>query len=247
MTEEKTKKKRLTNAQRFINAYNIVDQTLREKHNFRRSMGFSDMIRKAVVVDFIVRRYEDELIDYGRLRNAIIHKSNENFLIAEPHKDVVEIFERIADLISAPPRVWETVCTKDVLTVQNDTSLKDVIKLIYDSRYSNLPVYKNGGLIGVANGQKILDYIGSKIATENTIDNLLINTTIETVVAQLTDVRYFEVTSIDVTIEEALNIFYKNRKLLIIILTKNGSMNEPPLGILTPSDIMDMNKIIEAY
>lgn len=239
--------KKLSNAQRFIQAYNTIDQTLRDKHNFRRSMGFSDMIRKAVVVDFMVRKYEDELIDYGRLRNAIIHKSNEDFLIAEPHEDVVVEFEKIADLISAPPKAWNTVCTKDVFTVEAETSLREVIKLIYDSGYSNLPVYKNGGLIGVANGQKILDYIGSKIGDDLDIDDLSRTTPIEEVVAELTEIKYYEVVSIDVTIEEALNLFFKNRKLLIILLTKTGNMNEVPLGILTPSDIMDMNKIIDTY
>ena len=92
----KTKEK-LTNAQRFVNAYNAIDQTLRARHNIRRSLSFSDMIRRTVAVDYIVRKYEDVLIDYGRLRNAIIHKSNDKFLIAEPHEEVVAEFEKIAD------------------------------------------------------------------------------------------------------------------------------------------------------
>ncbi|MDD4815597.1 MAG: CBS domain-containing protein [Clostridia bacterium] len=238
---------KLTYAKRFINAYNLIDQELRERHNFRRSMGFSDMIRKAVVVNFIVRKYEDELIDYGRLRNAIIHKSNDEFLIAEPHKDVVEQFEKIAELISAPPKVFDTVCTKNVLTVQFDTSIKDVIKLIYQSTFSNLPIYKNGGLIGVANGQKILNVLGQKIAEKVNIEDFLCNTKIEDLVQNFVDIKYFEVVPINITIEEALDMFYKNRKLLIIILTKTGSMEEPPIGILTPTDIMDMNKILDTY
>jgi len=241
------KNEKMTNAKRFINAYNIIDQELRIKHNFRRSMGFSDMIRKAVVVNFIVRRYEDELIDYGRLRNAIIHKSNDEFLIAEPHKDVVEEFEKIAALISAPPKVLDTVCTKDVLTVQYDTSLKEVVKLIYQSTFSNLPVYKKGGLIGVANGQKLLNVLGQKIADNVNIEDFLCNTKIEELVQDFIDIKYYEVVPIDITIEEALNMFYKNRKLLIIILTKTGSMEEPPIGILTPTDIMDMTKILDSY
>lgn len=238
---------KLSNSKRFINAYNIIDQELRARHNFRRSMGFSDMIRKAVVVNFIVRKYEDELIDYGRLRNAIIHKSNDEFLIAEPHKDVVEEFEKIANLISAPPKVINTVCKKDVLSVQYDTSLKQVIKLIYQSTFSNLPVYKRGELIGVANGQKVLNIIGKKIADNINIDEFLSNTKIEDVIQEFVDQKYYEVVQLDITVEEALNMFYENRKLLIIILTKTGSMQEPPIGILTPTDIMDMNKILDTY
>ena len=234
-------------ATRFINAYNIIDQELRIQHNFRRSMSFSDMIRKAVVVNFIVRKYEDKLIDYGRLRNAIIHKSNDEYIIAEPHEDVVIEMEKIAQLISAPPRVWDTVCTKDVVTVNYNVNLSQIVEIIYSSSFSNLPVYKNGGLIGVANGQKILNLIGRAIKEKQDINLFLNSTTIESVIEEFNKSKYFEVVPMDITIDEALDLFYKNRKLLIIILTKNGSMQEVPLGILTPSDVMQMNAVLENY
>ena len=236
----------LSNAQRFVNAYNTIDQALRNRHNIRRSLSFSDMIRRTVAVDYIVRKYEDVLIDYGRLRNAIIHKSNDQFIIAEPHDDVVNEFEKIAYLISAPLRVWDTVCTKDVVTVDSKMNLKEVIKLIYKSTYSNLPVYKNGGVIGVANGQKILDYLGKKLSEGEEIASLIENTTIEKAISEDTSGQVnFVVKDMELTVEEALNLFYQNRKLLMIMLTKGGSLDEAPIGILTPTDIMDLNKVLD--
>ena len=56
-----------SNSRRFINAYNAIDYAIRVQHNFKRSMSFSDVIRRAVPVNYLVRKYEDELIDYGRL------------------------------------------------------------------------------------------------------------------------------------------------------------------------------------
>ena len=240
-------KENLSNAERFVKAYNTIDQSLRQRHNIRRSLSFSDMIRKTVVVDYIVRKYEDQLIDYGRLRNAIIHNSNDEFLIAEPHNDVVEEFEKIARLVSAPPKVFDTVCTKEVFTVEHQTNLFDVIKLIYSSSYSNIPVYKNGGVIGVANGQKILDYIGKHLYYGVDIDDFLKNTTIEKFVKDQssTEIKYFEVCDMDLTVEKALNLFFQNRKLLMIILTPSGMLQEMPIGLITPTDIMDLNKVIE--
>lgn len=234
-------------AQRFINAYNTIDQELRIQHNFRRSMSYSDMIRRAVVVNYVVRKYEDALIDYGRLRNAIIHRSNDEYIIAEPHEDVVLEFEKIARIISAPPKVWNTICKKDVITVQFDVPLKKVIELIYTSSFSNLPVYKNAGLIGVANGQKILNVLGEQISKGNNLTEFIETTKIEDVIKHLSTSKYYEVVSMDITVERALNLFYENRKLLIIILTKTGSMQEVPLGILTTGDIMDMNSLLEKF
>lgn len=237
-----------SNAKRFIEAYNQIDYALRVQHNFKRSMGYSDMIRRAVAVNYIVRKYEDDLIDFGRLRNAIIHRSNDEYIIAEPHDDVVVQMEKIAKLICTPPKVLDVLNLHDVLTVHYNVDLKTVIKLISESKYSNIPVYKDGTLLGVANGQKILNLLGRKIAEGYDISEFIENTTIEEALAQFPEsVKYYEIASSDVTIEEVLDLFDRNRKLLIVLITKTGSMQEVPLGIVTTTNIIDLNNILENY
>lgn len=237
-----------SNAKRFIEAYNQIDYALRVQHNFKRSMGYSDMIRRAVAVNYIVRKYEDDLIDFGRLRNAIIHRSNDEYIIAEPHDDVVVQMEKIAKLICTPPKVLDVLNLHDVLTVHYNVDLKTVIKLISESKYSNIPVYKDGTLLGVANGQKILNLLGRKIAEGYDISEFIENTTIEEALAQFPEsVKYYEIASSDVTIEEVLDLFDRNRKLLIVLITKTGSMQEAPLGIVTTTNIIDLNNILENY
>ena len=92
MANEKLEK---TRAERFIECFNKIDYALRTKYNLNRSMSFSDLIRKCVALNYVVRKYEDDLIDYGRLRNAIVHHSSSKKIIAEPHEDVVVQFEKI--------------------------------------------------------------------------------------------------------------------------------------------------------
>lgn len=236
-----------TNAVRFIEAYNQIDYALRIQHDFKRSMSFADMIRRAVVVNYVVRKYEDDLIDYGRLRNAIIHRSNDQYIIAEPHLDVVEKIERIARLICTPPKAIDTVCSKDVLLVEYDVSVYNVIKLMAESSFSNIPVYKKGNLIGVANGQKLINFIGSFLVKGGDIKEFLNNTTIEQAVVSEDAVNYYEIASASITIENVLEMFQKNRKLLVVIITKTGSMNETALGIITSSDVMEMNNILDNF
>ena len=72
-----------TNAERFIVAYNRIDHAIRSIYGFKRTISYADLIRKAVTLNSVVRKYEDELIDYGRLRNSIVHKTNPNYVIAE--------------------------------------------------------------------------------------------------------------------------------------------------------------------
>ena len=236
-----------TNATRFIDAYNKIDYQLRIQYNFKRSMSFSDMIRKAVVLNHIVRKYEDDLIDYGRLRNAIIHKSNDKYIIAEPHTDVVENLEKIARLISTPPKVIETNCVHDVFTVSYDISVLSVIQIMAQTTYSNIPVFKDGVLIGVANGQRIIDSFGNYMLNGGVCSDFLNNKKIEEIISLTNEKKYYEIASIDVTVEEIMNMFFTNRKLLCVILTKNGQMGETPVGIITSSDFMELNKIVENY
>ena len=49
------------------------------------------------------------------------------------------------------------------------------------------------------------------------------------------------------TIQEALDLFYKNRRLAAIILTRTGGSFEKILGMITISDIMDLSKILDDY
>lgn len=236
-----------SNAKRFLDAYNNIDYALKTRYNFNRSMGFSDLIRKSVVLNYVVRKYEEVLIDYGRLRNAIIHNNNEDYVIAEPHDAVVEDIEHIEKLLTTPPKALESVGRRDVVTTSADKSMREVIELMASSNFSNIPVYKNNQLIGVANGQKIINSMGQFLLTGGKCSTFLDNVQIEDMLSSLQDSNYYIVRQADCTIEEALDEFNSNHKLLAILFTKHGQTNEMPLGIMTGANVVEAQKIIENY
>ncbi len=240
-------KKNLSNSRRFISSYNNIDYTIRTRYNLNRSMGFSELIRRSVALNYIVRKYEDDLIDFGRLRNAIIH-GNEDYVMAEPHIDVVEQIEKIERLLTAPPKALDTVCRRDVLSISADKSMKDVILLIASSSYSNIPVYnENNEIIGIANGQKILDSFGKYLLAGGKCETFLNNVKIEDMLSKIENSNYYAFANKDLTVEEALEFFHNNSRLLAILVTKNGGAKERPLGIITGSDVIKMNNILENY
>ncbi len=240
-------KKNLSNSRRFISSYNNIDYAIRTRYNLNRSMGFSELIRRSVALNYIVRKYEDDLIDFGRLRNAIIH-GNEDYVMAEPHIDVVEQIEKIERLLTAPPKALDTVCRRDVLSISADKSMKDVILLIASSSYSNIPVYnKNNEIIGIANGQKILDSFGKYLLAGGKCETFLNNVKIEDMLSKIENSNYYAFANKDLTVEEALEFFHNNSRLLAILVTKNGGAKERPLGIITGSDVIKMNNILENY
>jgi len=233
-------------AKRFIDAYNRIDYALRTVYKQKRSLTFSDAVRKSVSQNSVIRKYEDDLIDYGRLRNAIVHSHNPNVVMAEPHEDIVLKIEKIAELVSEPPRVISVV-QKTVEGVEGDSSIKDVIIFAQEHGYSNIPVYENEAIIGVASLSLLVRGIGSLLKKGESIDDYFEDTKIKDVIKTLKELPYYTIKSEKCTVEEALDLFYENRKLTCIIITKNGNFLEKPIGIVTGSDIMDLNDVLEDY
>lgn len=239
--------KNLSNSKRFIQAYNRIDAALRVQGDMRRSISYTEAVRRAVRTNQIVAKYEDDLIDYGRLRNAIVHNSNEDVAIAEPHDDVVNEYERIAELICTPPLAINTICNKVSSTIEYNTKLNDYLEYSYKTGFSNVPIFKNGMLIGVANGAKIMEVIGKKIYEKQDINEYLKNTNIEDVIKEFSSESYYTIANEKITLDKVLNLFTENRKLLCVVITKTGTLLEPPLGIIVIRDIMEINKILDNY
>ena len=235
------------NARRFISAYNQIDQALRNQGNYGKSMSYTETIRKASKTNAFVKKYEEVLIDYGRLRNAIVHSFNENEVIADPHSNVVEDYEKIAAIISTPPLALDTVCNRDINTISYDTLLCDVMEKIYKSDNSNWPVYKDGMLIGVANSRKLMKELGKKIYEKRDLNEYVNNTIIADAINNFGEDNYYTIVNKNVTLDKILNLFSENRKLALIIITETGSLLEQPIGVVAIADIMDVNKILDNY
>ena len=61
------------------------------------------------------------------------------------------------------------------------------------------------------------------------------------------DDYYFMLADQKLTIDNAMNYFENNRKLLIILITKDGKDTGKPLKIISSADIIDMKRILDVY
>lgn len=233
------------NAKRFINAYNRLDQGLRDIYSIKRSLNFSDMIRKVATVNTVVQKFEEDLIDYGRLRNAIVHGSSEE-IIAEPNSFVVEKLEKIARLINTPPKVIDSLRPRKVFCVQGEATLKEVVFQMGKMGYSIIPVYISGTLIGVINRKMIVDSI-ARFIREGRDVSMAMDEPISECTNIFSETNHYELVPENITIENLLYIFDQNRKLSSVILTENGNYNEEPKAVVVSADIIDLNKILDNY
>ena len=234
------------NATRFISAYNRLDQGLREIYSIKKNLNFADMIRKVAGVNTVVLKFEEELISYGRLRNAIVHNSKEEKIIAEPNIEVVEKLEKIARTINTPPRVVDCIRPRKVFTASGETPLKDVIREMKSVGYSVVPVYIAQTLVGVINRKMVVEGIGRFLDEKRDINDAL-----NEPVAQCLDIfnesNHYEVAPASITVENLLYMFQQNRKLSSVILTENGNFNEPAKAVLVSADLIDLNTILDNY
>ncbi|MDR0976060.1 MAG: CBS domain-containing protein [Christensenellaceae bacterium] len=236
-----------SNGARFINAYNDIDHDLRNQYNFKTNISFSDLIRRCSSLNQVVRRYEDDLIEFARLRNAIVHSSSDK-LIAEPHDEVVATMEKIAKLVSMPPLLTSILRQRDVIVIDGTLKLRNLILETGRSGHSCIPVYKGANLIGVVRWQKFIENIAANIlATNASLDKFLADTTIEEYLRAFPSSEHYVVVSVDITIEECLTLFNQNRKLSTIIVTRSGTATEKPVNIVTVADVMDLMKTLEIY
>lgn len=233
------------NGKRFIAAYNRLDQGLRDIYSIKRSLTFSDMIRKVATVNTVVAKFEEDLIDYGRLRNAIVHRSSDE-IIAEPNTAIVEKLERIARLINTPPRVVDSLRPRQVYSVSGDTTLKEVIVSMGKSGYSVVPVYISETLVGVINRKMIVDSLEKIISSGDDLDEK-IDLPVSKCIDVFNETSHYEVAPITLTVENLLYMFGQNRKLSSVILTENGNYNEPPKAVVVSADIIDLNKVLDNY
>lgn len=234
------------NARRFINAYNKIESALRAQNGFGTSVTYSEAIRRASKNNSIVRKYEDDLISYGMLRNAIVHNSNDQYVIAEPYDVVVDDYEKIANLICTPPLAINTSCVKQVKCVDAKITLKEAMIYMSKTGYSSFPVYSDGMLIGVANAGKITKAIGRRLDDGENIVTLL-NSHVGEIVKHVGEETFYTIVDKNVTIDKIMNLFAENRKLTVVLITPHGSLVEVPIGIIVVSDILEINRVLDDY
>jgi predicted transcriptional regulator len=232
-------------ASRFINAYNTIDHSLRTQYNFKTNISFSDLIRRCASLNQVIRLYEDDLIDFARLRNAIIHGKNEQ-VIAEPHEDVVETLEKVAKIISTPPLLVDVIKKDAVNYITAESKLRDYVIMSSTIGHSNIPVYKREMLIGVLQRHSFLESLGHIAREGRSLDEFLGSTTIEAFLRETPLNTHFTIVSAKITIEEVIEKF-TNRKLSAILITSDGTSGGKLIGIVTTADIIGLMRILEGY
>ncbi len=153
----------------------------------------------------------------------------------------------MAEIISEPPKAIDRVGNKDVITIEYDMKIAEAMELISRTGFANLPTYQGEKLVGILNARKLMTVLGQKLAEKVNLQEYIEQTPVGDVITSMGEDYYFMLADTDLTVESAMNYFENNRKLLIILITKNGKDTGKPLAIISSADIIDMKKILDVY
>ncbi len=233
----------MSNAIEFISSYNKIDARLRALYRGKGNLNFTDLVRRCAEFDPTVKRYAEELLSFARLRNAIVHESKKEYVIAEPCDEATRLIAHIADLLSSPPRL-SVLKPKSVAGVGAEEPLSEAIRMGARTGYSNLPVYRNGRMVGVLGDRRVVRALGRALERGEGVEEVLKRPCGE-VVAEEDMQRFYKILSQNDTVQSALEAFEENRKLSAIIVTETGFAGDKIVDLLTAADIPRLLKLLE--
>ena len=233
----------MSNAVDFISAYNTIDSRMRAIYRGKGNLQFSDLVRRCAEFNNTVRKYEDDLLLCARLRNVIVHESKKNRIIAEPCDELTRLICHVADLLSMPPKL-SVLKEKNVTGIDAEATLADVLIRIAQTNYSNMPVYRKGRMIGILNNRRVVRVIGQALERGEDVDTCLQTPCAD--VLQAEDMhRFYRVLGRNDTVQEAIDAFEDNRKLLAGLVTESGQLGDRIVNLLTSADIPKLIRILE--
>lgn len=122
--------------------------------------------------------------------------------------------------------------------------MEEALIKIAKSDYSNLPVYRGEKPVGMINNRRLVRAMGSLLSEGGVLEELL-SLPCEDILREEDLMRYYRILGKETPIQDAVDAFADNRKLLAVIVTPHGNWGEPILNILTSSDIPRLLKFLE--
>ena len=181
----------------------------------------------------MIHLYLDELHLFRKLRNIIVHQTDDfEKLIATPSDEVVERIKFIEQQLVDPSTVG--VFKAEVIKFNATDSIEDVLKLSGEKEILKLPIYENNKFIGLVTSRAIAKWLQKHIQN-NTIE-------LSGTVKDLLDFEkksQYEFIASSMTVYEAWHLFQASpKKLDALLLTESGRQEDVIEAVITYDDLL---------
>lgn len=229
--------------EQFEITFNQIHQHLKELNGYPKNDNFVELLQRSKLKHSVIRVHFDQLKQYAKLRNAIVHERiSGDYFIATPHTDVVEQLKRIKRTLDQPPKALE-FATRPVLFFKEDTELIHIIEAFEEHGISQFPIYnQDRSFAGLLTNDGVVRWLSqnthNRKADLETVNasHILTSEKNKSVEFLQSSATVFE---LEERFERSLN---ENRKLKAVILTESGSSDDIPAGIVTTWDLIKVDR-----
>jgi predicted transcriptional regulator len=228
------------NSTKFLSAFKQLDQFLGDQLRGELvSNHFYEKVDAWYDLGYLSRKQFYDLLQFSKLRNAIVHEYVGNETIAEPSSAVVKRIEELRTEICRPKKVSE-LFAKTVVTTEIDNCVEDVLAILWKHKISQLPILEDGKIVNVLNTNTIAWW------TAATKPENIPKTKIREVLSYSYHQNNFKILSQDTELPEAVQLFRQSYSRVnkgwfmdAILITKDGINNVPVVGIIVLEDLVD--------
>lgn len=232
----------MKNSDQFLASFSSIEGWLRARTASSSEISFSKMISIAALEHRVVARYEADLRQFAKLRNAIVHDRAGGHVIAEPNDRAVTDLQRIESTLSDPAKLIPKFAI-DVISREMNDSIGSAVTDMRHGAFSQIPITKDGRVVAVLTSETVARWLAAEL--DNEIVSLK-DTPIESVLNHTEDEDYYCFLKRDQTLHDALEIFenYASRGKVLdaVLISHNGRPEDKLLGMLT---VFDLPKILD--
>lgn len=229
-------------SRRFLDSFNAIEQRLKDYLKANHHMSFLEMLRRASKDNGVVKRYAIDLREFAELRNAIIHSRRDNFVIAEPHLDIVEEIKRIEELMYHPPLVSSLELNRPYIATPA-TLLSDVLRTFAQRDFMRCPVILHGKIHALISAKTITKFLANRMDGNCDISRVIVND-----ILKYSAEEDFEMVGQSSSLFDVYDVFKRRLRsgnnLQAVVVTDNGNTSGRILGIITPSDLPHLFEIL---
>lgn len=233
-----------SNSDKFLIIYNDLDKHMRECLQVKTGTPNSYLISQMAKNNRSFAKYKEDLLAFSRLRNAIIHNpfKKDADPIAEPHENIVKLYEDIKNQLTCPPSALSTVAVlrRNIYATSMESRVIDVMNIMVKKSFSHVPVLHDDRIVGIFSESTFFSYVSK---------NKDVAFSRETLIKDFNDLidingnisEHYEFVgkgTLLIDVEEMFQGCLKdNKRLAVVFITENGKQSERLLGLITVWDL----------
>ena len=229
-----------TRTETFIALFNELEQFLRDSTGAARNVPFVGLVQSASKRNAAIRHHGQQMREWSDLRNAIVHEHPKGRIIAEVTPAALEEFQHIVEQVTAPPPVLP-MFQRDVRVFKESDPLLEAVEDLWREGYSQV-IVRRGEALTLLSYTGIARWMGKRVE-DTTID--LNSCTVGEALAfeEAGGIRFL---GGEATVYDAHELFQtfprhnRQQRLRVIVITEHGKDTETPLGLITASDLLEI-------